>query len=181
MNKTEFFAALNYLDSKDSKHWPHNVVPGSGFDGSAVLEDEETEFEPSEANWIGYQYNPPQYLTAIFPEPDDSPDVRNPPTWEEIEAAHNRSALNDEQVRVINEINYEAKDRISSIYIGRPDRLEEIIYRLNARATPEQDARRAHVVKVCKDLEAQVRDMTLAELIDFDAADDRHWHRSVKK
>ncbi len=64
---------------------PYNRFPGDrpGLQSAAKLNTREL--------WDAYQWNPPQYLTEQYPDPD--PDASPKPAWDDIVEAHRRQRL----------------------------------------------------------------------------------------
>lgn len=179
MNKTDFFTALRHIDRADpERHWPHHLIPGAWSDGVSVSE-EAGALTPSQANYNGYQYNPPGLATALFPDADAAPTVRPQPTWEEIEAAYRAVKLEVQRraaLDSLDELRREASRRITIAY-GKQRFQDEAALRLRGGHTEEQDAERDRLRAVYRALKLSLAGMNDAQLLAFDPADDNHWRK----
>ena len=80
---------------------------------------------------------------------------------------------------LIRQANAEAKARIAAAYVGTPDRIEELTWRLNGRATAAQDAERARIVAACHALERRIgKAGTIEALEAIDVTGDAAWTAS---
>ncbi len=95
------------------------------------------------------------------------------PAWSVARRVHRVPAA------LIRQANAEAKARIAAAYVGTPDRIEEITWRLNGRATAAQDAERARIVAACHALERRIgKDETIEALEAIDVTGDTAWTAS---
>ena len=78
ITEQEYRNAMGRLENEGAI-WPYNHRPGTRTGNRNPV------FFTTEDAWNGYQYNPPQYRTDIYPDPD--PDASPKPTWAEIVAA----------------------------------------------------------------------------------------------
>ena len=98
------------------------------------------------------------------------------PTWDALVEAARAARLGALPAALIREANRQAKARIAAAYAGRPDRIEELTWRMNGRATAAQDAERARLVAVCHGLERRIGDAATIEALEaIDVASDAVW------
>ena len=114
----------------------------------------------------------PAALALDAPDPAAAPK----PTWAALVAAARAAQLGRLPAALIRQANVEAKARIAAAYVGRPDRIEELTWRLNGRATAAQDAERARLVAVCHALERRIGEAATVEALEaIDVASDAAW------
>ena len=119
-----------------------------------------------------FVYRVPAERALDEPDPDAAPK----PTWAALVEAERAARLGALPAALIAEANAHARARIASAYVGRPDRIEELTWRLNGRASPAQDAERARLVAVCHGLEARIRAAGTIEALEaIDVASDAVW------
>ena len=107
-------------------------------------------------------------------EPD--PDAAPKPTWAALVAAEQAARLGSLPAALIARANAQAKARIAAAYVGRPDRIDELTWRLNGRATAAQDAERARLVAVCHALEQRIGEAETIEALEaIDVTSEAEW------
>ena len=148
---------------------PYGLLPGS-YPGGVV------EVATDEATWQAYRWNPPEYMRAgalyrigpwralrLTPHP------RNPG------ALYNEFAYLDAAFTA-GPPAPPARTRIATAYVGTPNRIEEITWRLNGRATAAQDAERARLVAACHALERRIGEAATIEALEaIDVSSDAAW------
>ena len=103
-------------------------------------------------------------------------DAAPKPAWAALVEAERAARLGALPAALIRQANAEAKARIAIAYVGTPDRIEEITWRLNGRATAAQDAERARIVAACHALERRIgKAETIEALEAIDVAGDAAW------
>ena len=101
------------------------------------------------------------------------------PAWAALVEAERAARLGTLPAALIRQANAEAKARIAIAYVGTPDRIEELTWRLNGRATAAQDAERARIVAACHALERRIgKAETIEALGAIDVTGDAAWTAS---
>ena len=107
-------------------------------------------------------------------EPD--PDAAPKPTWDALVAAERAARLGALPAALIREANRQAKARIAAAYVGQPNRIEELTWRMNGRATAVQDAERVRLVALCHALERRIGEAETIEALEaIDVTSDAAW------
>ena len=107
-------------------------------------------------------------------EPD--PDAAPKPTWDALLAAERAARLGALPGALIREANAQAKARIAAAYVGQPNRIEELTWRMNGRATAVQDAERVRLVALCHALERRIGEAETIEALEaIDVTSDAAW------
>ena len=170
MTPEQFQRAMGHLVAGGLK-LPHGVLPGSYPGGLRPFR--------SEAEWRAYGWNPPEYLVgregfeACW---EADPEAGPKPTWAALVEAERAARLGALPGALIRQANAQAKARIAAAYVDTPDRIEELIWRLNGRATAAQDAERARLVAVCHALERRIGEAATIEALEaIDVTGDAAW------
>lgn len=144
---------------------PYNVIPGDRVRPARIPDFTKT-------SWDAYQWNPPEFLSGEFPDPD--PAASPKPSWSTVLKAARMGELIHLADRVAISLRDEAARRITAAY-GETDFRGEMELRLRGGHTPAQDAARERLRARYKALTARVRTMSLTELEAFDPYADAHW------
>ena len=106
------------------------------------------------------------------PDPDAAPK----PTWDALVEAERAARLGALPAALIRQANAQAKARIAAVYVGTADRIEELTWRMNGRATAAQDAERVRLVAVCHALERRIGEAATIEALEaIDVTSDAAW------
>ena len=107
-------------------------------------------------------------------EPD--PDAASKPTWAALVEAERAARLGALPAALIARANAQAKARIAAAYVGTADRIEELTWRMNGRASAAQDAERVRLIAVCHALERRIGEAaTIGALEAIDVTSDAAW------
>lgn len=107
-------------------------------------------------------------------EPD--PEAAPKPAWAALVEAERAARIGALPAALIRQANAEAKARIAAAYVGTADRIEELTWRLNGRASAAQDAERVRLIAVCHALERRIGEAATIEALEaIDVAGDAAW------
>lgn len=175
MTHDEFVTAIRYLEGEAGHAvWPGAMAPMARelhpSDGGPVYAGRQ-EWPEDEASWTAYQYNPPQFAPLLVPAADARPEVRDKPTWEQLQLAAATGALEEARTELLQQLRVECELQIQLAYEAR-DAWDELHLRLRGDATDEQDTERDRLRTLYRGYRAQVTAATtvaaLRQLSPFD-------------
>ena len=173
MTLEQFTLGLDKLQA-DGLRLPYGAFPASRPGG--VVEAICTSW----ARWRTYEWNPPEFLPitpALLQDYGDTDSGASPkPSWAEIRAAFGAAEPEALRDKLLSEVDRQAQARIAIAYVGRPNRIAELTYRVNGRSTAAQDTERERLVAVAQDLQTRIwAAATVAALEAIDVTSDSVW------
>lgn len=164
MQSLNVYGSFDYLIEEKGLIIPYGAYPQNG---------EKTEIF-TEQDWNKYQWNPPQNLGYIHPDPTASPK----PTWQELLNTSDKYITKVKKDSLCYSLDLEATKRVGLVYHDRADQFpdKEWNVRLSGIDLTSQNAERVRLVSKYHEIKTLINEATTVEQLEaIDISNDASW------